>query len=227
MYLVPDHVKPRGHVKPRDYDNTNRRQRSDETRQRIIDTARRLMVERGYHSTTIAEIARTAEVNSDTVYQLVGRKPVLLRELIEQAISGTGEPVAAEERDYVIALRNEPDPKLKLAIYAGATRAIHARLAPLLAALRDAATTEPEALAIWREISDRRAANMRQLATDLQSVGGLRDDLPVDIAADTVWATNSAELYLMLTIERDWAPDRYEAWLVDLWSRFLLPSDRR
>ena len=38
----------------------------------------------------MAGIANRAGVNVDTVYELVGRKPVLLRELIEQAISGTG-----------------------------------------------------------------------------------------------------------------------------------------
>lgn len=215
------------YVKARDYDNTGRRRRSDETRQRIIDTARDLMIDHGYRSTTIAEVARGADVNADTVYRLVGRKPVLLRELIEQAISGTGQAVTAEERDYVIALRDEPDPRLKLAIYARATRAIHARLAPLLLALRDAADTEPEAQAVWLEISERRATNMRRFAQELRSAGGLRDDLPVDVAADTVWATNSAELYLMLTLERGWTPDRYEAWLRDMWSRFLLPPERR
>ena len=40
-----------------------------------------------------------ADVNVDTVYALVGRKPVLLKALIEQAISGTDSAVVAEERD--------------------------------------------------------------------------------------------------------------------------------
>jgi hypothetical protein len=93
-----------------------------------------------------------------------------------------------------------------------------------LASLRDAAVTEPEAQAVWREISDRRAANMRRLVDDLQAAGGVRGELPLDLAADTVWATNSPELYLMLTVERGWTADAYERWLVDIWSRFLLPQ---
>ena len=47
-------------------------------------------------------------------------------------------------------------------------------MAPLLLALRDASATEPEAEQVWREISDRRAANMRKLAGDLEDTGGLR-----------------------------------------------------
>lgn len=39
-----------------------------------------------------------------------------------------------------------------------------------------------------------------------------------------IWATNSAELCVLLTIERGWFPDRYERWLADAWSRLLLAN---
>lgn len=216
-----------GDVKRREYDNAGRRARSDEHRERILEAARSSFVAHGYRSTTIARIARSAGVHPDTVYELVGRKPVLLRELIERAISGTDRAVVGEQRDYVIEMRAEPDPARKLAIYAGAIRRIHARMAPLLTALRDAASTETEAAEVWREISDRRAANMRKLVGDLADAGGLRADLPVDVAADVIWVTSSAEQYLMLTVERGWDPGRYEGWLADLWVRYLLPDAPR
>lgn len=212
-------------VKPRRYDNRTRLERSDETRRAILDAAGASMLERGYRATTVADIARRAGVHVDTVYTLVGRKPVLLRELIERAISGTDEAVPAEDRDYVAAIRAEPEAQRKLAIYARATRNIHARLAPLMLALRDASTTEPEARAVWDEIGGRRAGNMRELARELAAAGGIRADLSIDDAADTIWVTNSAEVYVLLTTERGWAPDRYERWLADTWSRLLLPDD--
>ena len=149
---------------------------------------------------------------------------MLLRELIEQALSGTDAPVAAEDREYVKAVGAEPDPARKLAIYARAVREIQARIAPLLLALRDASATEPDAAEIWREISDRRAANMRKLAQDLEAAGGLRAGLSIDEAADVIWATNSSELFVLLTVERGWPPDRYERWLADTWCRLLLPD---
>jgi AcrR family transcriptional regulator len=204
------------------YDNSARRERSEGTKQRIIGTARALMVERGYRGMTIAEIARRADVHVDTVYELVGRKPVLLRELIEQAISGTDRAVVAEDRDYVKALQAEPHARKKLAIYARAVRAIQTRMAPLLVALRDAAETEPEARQVWLENSDRRAANMRKFARELHGTTELRADLSIEQAADVVWITSSAEVFVMLTSERGWTADRYETWLTDLWSRFLL-----
>ena len=98
------------------------------------------------------------------MYELVGRKPMVLREMIEQAISGTDHAVVAEERSYVMAVRAEPDPAKKLAIYARAACKTHQRMAPLFLALRDASSTEPEAQQVWQEINDRRAANMRKFA---------------------------------------------------------------
>ena len=214
-------------VKSRLYDNAGREAQSEETRQRILDAGRELMVERGYRPTTVAAIAARAGVHVDTVYALVGRKPVLLRELIERALSGTDAPVAAEDRGYVKAIGAEPDPARKLAIYARAVREIQARMAPLLLALRDASATEPDAAEVWREISDRRAANMRKLAQDLEAAGGLRAGLSIEEATDVIWATNSSELYVLLTVERGWPPDRYERWLADTWCRLLLPDTRR
>ena len=211
-------------VKGRQYDNEGRRVQSAETRQRIVDVARGLIVSRGYRATTIAAVAEGAGVHIDTVYALVGRKPVLLRELIEQAISGADRAVAAADRDYVKAIRAASDPRRKLTIYAGAMRAIQARLAPLLVALRDASATEPEARKVWQEISDRRAANMRMLVQDLAAAGGLRAGLSVDEAADVIWVTNSSEVYVLLTVERGWSPDRYERWLAEAWCRLLLPD---
>jgi AcrR family transcriptional regulator len=211
-----------GSVKRRPYNVTNRQASSRETKRRIMSAARETIIERGYRGATVAEIANKAQVNADTIYALVGRKPIILRELIEQAISGTDEPVVAEERDYVRAIRAEPDPKAKLAIYAKAACSIQSRLAPLFLALRDAARTEPEADRVWHEISNRRAANMRKLATDIRDAGGLRQGLPIAEAADVLWATNGSELYVLMTVERRWSVDRYERWLADTWERLLL-----
>jgi AcrR family transcriptional regulator len=208
----------------RRYDSAGRRAASDATRGAILEAARTQLVERGYRATTIADIAAAAGVHVATVYELVGRKPVVLRELLEQAISGTDRAVPADERDYVRAMREELEPAGKLAIYAAAMRAIHGRLAPLLLALRDAATTDPEAAAVWQAISDRRAANMRRLVEDVAAAGGLRADLTVDDAADFIWTTNSPDVYVLLTAERGWTPERYEVWLDDLWQRYLLGS---
>jgi len=195
-----------------------------ETRTRILGVARELITTRGYRATTIAELARRADVHIDTIYALVGRKPEILRELFERAISGTDRAVEPAQREYVQAMRAEPDPGRKLDIYAGALRSIHPRTAPLLLALRDAAATEPEAKSVWKEINDRRSRNMRDLVGELGPRGTLRSGLSIDEAADTIWATASAEMFILLTGERGWSLDTYERWLADTWRRLLLAT---
>jgi AcrR family transcriptional regulator len=216
LLVVPGAVK-------RPYDNEARTAQSHDTKRRILTVAGDLFTAGGYRATTVAQIARTAEVHVDTIYTLVGRKPAILRELIELAISGADRPLPPEERDYVQRMHAEPDVVQKLAIYAAAMRAIQMRLAPLFLALRDAASTEPDARAVWQEISDRRAANMRRLVAALGD-NALRHGLSIDDAADTIWATASSELFVLLTGERHWSPERYEAWLSDTWRRLLLDN---
>jgi AcrR family transcriptional regulator len=205
----------------RAYDNSGRRAQSELTRRQILDAARALVVTKGYRATKVTHIARDAGVHVDTLYALVGRKPQILRELIELAISGTDQPLAPEERDYVQRMQAEPDPARQLEIYAAATRAIQTRMAPLFLALRDAASTEPEAKDVWLQINHRRAANMRRLVTALGD-DALRPGLEIDDAADVVWATASSELFVLLTDERGWTLDRYQQFLTDTWHRLLL-----
>ena len=204
----------------RRYDASRRRQAADRTRQAILDAALELFTGQGYAATPMTAIAQRAGVALDTVYASVGRKPELARLLIETAISGSSQAVPAEERDYVRAIRAAADAETKIGIYASAMRGIAGRLAPVLSIVQQAAPAEPELAALWRQIADRRAANMRRFAADLAVVASLRVD-PGD-AADIIWATNAPELYQLLVSQRGWSPERYERFLADTWRRLLL-----
>src|SRR6185437_2379943 len=206
----------------RSYDASRRKRAADQTRRRIVDAARALFLARGYAATTMAVIAETAEVALDTVYASVGPKPALFRHLVEIAISEIDRPVAAEERDYVRQIQAEANAQRKLELYARATRHIQERLAPLFSILREAAPTHPELAALWEEISQRRARNMRLLSAELAATGGLRAGLSLEEVADVIWATNSPEFYLLLVRERGWVPERFEQWLADTWRQLLL-----
>jgi AcrR family transcriptional regulator len=206
----------------RRYDATKRREAAARTRRAILDAALELFSTRGYTATSMSAIAARADVALDTVYASVGRKPQLARLLIETAISGTTQAVSAEDRDYVQAILAAPDAETKIEIYASAMRMIAGRLAPVLAMLQQAAAAAPELTVLWREISERRAANMRRFVADLAAVAPLRTDL--DEAADIVWATNAPELYQLLVGQRGWTPERYERFLADTWRRVLLAA---
>lgn len=213
MTLMPGPVKRR-------YDATRRREGAARTRAAILDAARELFAERGYAATAMTAIADRAGVALDTVYASVGRKPQLARLLIETAISGTDQAVPARQRDYVRAIQAAPDAATKITIYAAAITAIAPRMALVLSIIQQAARDEPGLAVLWAEIAERRAANMRLFVADLAAVAPLR--LDPDQAADIVWATNAAEMYQLLVIQRGWSPRRYEDFLVDTWRRLLL-----
>jgi len=207
-------------VKSRPYDSRGRQSASAQRRGRILAAARELFVAGGYSGTTMAAVAERAGVATDTVYELVGRKPALFRLLLETAISGRDEAVPAEERDYVQQIHSEPTAQGKLAVYARALPSIHARLAPLLVVLQAAAPTDPALADLWTQISERRAGNMTRFAGELEETGRL--GVSVAEAADVIWATNSPEMYLLLVGQRGWSHERYEHWLAATWQRLLL-----
>jgi AcrR family transcriptional regulator len=206
----------------RAYDGAARREGAAETRRAILVAARELFIARGYAATTMPAIAAAAEVAQDTVYASVGKKPALFRLLVETAISGTDAPVPALQREYVKAIIAEPDPRRKLTIYARAVATIMARVAPLFRVLRQAADSDEDLAQMWREISVRRARNMRDLARDLAATGALREDLTLDEVADVVWSTSSPDVYSLMVGERGWTNDRFAQWLADAWHRLLL-----
>lgn len=158
------------------------------------------------------------------MYATVGRKPALLREVLETAISGTDQVVPANQREYVARVRAARSARAKIAAYVSGLVEVQGRLAPVFLALRDAAAADPESAALWAEIGERRARNMRDFAADLRSTGELRADLTDDEIADIVWSMNGAEYWVLMVGERGWSPARFSEFLVDAWTRLLLTS---
>ena len=208
-------------VNRRRYDAPRRREAADRTRARILAAAGALFRDQGYEPTAVAQIARRAGVSVDTVYAAVGRKPQLVRTVIDDLLGEGRGPVLAEQREYVERIRATEGAAAKLAVYAAALARLHPQVAPLVGALRDAGRGDEECRRAWQELIERRAANMRTFAAELRSTGELRDDLDDAAVGDLVWATNSPEYFLLLA-SRGWSPERYRDHLGDLWTRLLL-----
>jgi AcrR family transcriptional regulator len=206
----------------RRYTSALRAERAAATRRAVLSAARELFAEQGYAATSVAAIAARAGVAVDTLYAAVGRKPVILRQLLETALSGTDDEVPALQRDYVRRVRAAPSAAEKVALYASAVAEVGVRLAPVQLALAEAALTDPECAALRSEINARRAANMRLFAADLRAAGGLRDDLSDDRVADIVWSMNAPEYRALLVGERGWTAEQFGDYLADAWTRLLL-----
>jgi len=216
--------KLRKSVAKRTYDGSSRREAAALNRKAILESAWAMFCEKGYTGTSMQAIAQAAGIALDTVYASVGKKPALFSLLVETAISGADVAIPAEEREYVQAIRAEPEAARKLAIYAGALRSIQQRLAPLFRVLREAALTDAGLAELWNGIAERRSQNMLMFAKDLAETGQLRRDLSIDKVADVLWTMNSPEYYLLLVEGRGWEPAQFEEWLKDAWCRLLLES---
>lgn len=211
-------------LRKRRYDASRRQAAARETRRAILEAAKALFLERGYAPTTMTAIAEAAGVSVETIYLSVGPKAAVVRYLVETALSGTEEPVPAEERDWVQACKAEPNPRLKIRLHATpAICEMYQRLAPLWAVLLEAASPDPELRSLIDELNQRRVGHMRLMVQELAGAGGLRPGLSLDMAADILWATNSPEFYLLLVRERGWSTDVFERWLADAWIDLLLP----
>ena len=165
-----------------------------------------------------SRIPATTCTPEKTPYASVGRKPQLARLLIETAISGTDQAVPAGQRDYVRAIQAAPDAAAKITIYAAAIAAIAPRMALVLGIIQQAARDEPELAALWAEIAERRAANMRLFVADLQRLKGQHLGLYGGWGSrvSPVWARNPSmragrywmRLSRFLTIAASWSTSR-------------------
>lgn len=211
-------------VKRRGYRSQRRAAGAEATRAAIVAAARDMFLELGYARTTVAAVARRAGVNVDTLYATIGRKPQLMRLVLETAISGVDRAVPAEERAYVRAIQAAPTARAKIEIYAAAVAEMSPRTAPVFEALHTAGLTDQTCADLYREITERRAANMLRFAADLRKTGELRDELSDEEVADIVWSTNAVEYYLLLVRDRGWTSQRFGEHLADAWRRLLLKA---
>lgn len=208
-------------VKGRRYDGRRRREAAERTRRRVLLAARELFLADGYAGTPVSAIAARAEVSVDTVYASVGRKPQLLLAVHDMELARAEEPLVAEQRDYVQAIRAEPSAAAKIELYSQALGRVLPSTTPLLEALRVAAAEDAECAATWRAVRERRRAHMHLFAADLLATGELRADLEEAWVADLVWSMNGPE-YFALAVEQGLGPEQYAARVCEVWQRTLL-----
>lgn len=183
------------------------------TRRRIVEAAGQFFVRDGYATTTLQQIADDAGVAVQTVYFHFRNKRSLLKELVDIASVGDDQPVALLDRPWFQEVRTAPDGPETVRSWLRASREIFSRVAPILRIVRDAAGSDPEMAAQWEVNQQQRHTAHRALAEILDAKDALRPGLTVDEAADILFALVSLEIYVLLTVERGWAPEQWECWV--------------
>ena len=169
-------------------------------------------VEAGYAATTIADVARAAGVAVQTVYSAVGGKADLLVEVVNRTIAGDDRDVVLFDREWMAALRAEPDPRRQVRVFADEMTSLGARVVPLVLMMRAAAAGDPEVAAAYQRSAGLRWQTMRDVVSALH---GMRPGLGGERAADLVWTIASPEMYDLLVLQRGWSPADFAAWVAD------------
>src|SRR5687767_6707112 len=178
-----------------------RERRAQLTRDEILRAARRLFAERGYARTSVRDIARTAGVSAQTIYDSVGSKQALvssLNDLIdtEAGIAGLARAAADSE-----------DPRELAATNARITRSILEHCSDIVHALVTGAAAEPELAAVLAEGQRRHTAGARRIVERLGELDALADADP-EAAAATLGAITDIRFALVLKESYGWSPDR-------------------
>jgi AcrR family transcriptional regulator len=204
----------------RPYRSDRRAAQARETRGRILDAAYRELVERGYHATSIETIANQAKVAPQTVYNAFGTKRAILGTLIRRSVRGDeGDPLPLAQPGGD-AVRAEPDPRVRLRIFADDISRRLARVAPLIELLNTAAPGDLELGALLKAIHRQRLGQLRKLAEWIAADTPLRGG--VASAADTMSLLVSAEVYQLATTRSGWSRQRYARWLADSLAALLI-----
>ncbi len=193
------------------------------TRHDVSAAAGRLFVQRGYIATTIRDIADAAGVSRATVFNSVGGKPALLRACYDIATVGDDDPTPLPQRPELLAVRDAPDQRQTIMLYAGVIAGIGDRLSGIYEVFRSAAATDLAIKTQWEQIQAERLGGGRGFVGILAGKGPLRNGLDLEEAGDVVWAHIDASLYHRLVVERGWSRTRFEAWFVRTLTSYLLP----
>ncbi|HET9419660.1 MAG TPA: TetR/AcrR family transcriptional regulator, partial [Nocardioides sp.] len=115
----------------------------------------------------------------------------------------------------------EGDPKGQLRSLLSFDRRLFEHGGDAITVIREAGRTKPELADVVVQGRQRGDRNRRRIFRTWPE-GTLRDDLDVDGARDVYAALSNVDVYLVLTRERGWSPERVEEWWVATVSELIL-----
>jgi AcrR family transcriptional regulator len=193
------------------------------TRRVILDGARRVFAERGYSAVTVKQLAASAGVSVQTIYDTFGSKAGVLMAFVELV------DVESGILDLVRLMPTVTDPREMLALFARMRRQIRERCGDVIGILRSGAVVDPDVAATLAKGVQRRHLGQRAAMERLESHGHLRSGITSTRAADIAAALTADEVCDALVDQRGWSFDEYEQWLAETLALLLLspPASKR
>lgn len=171
----------------------------------MLDAAAELFANEGYTATTIARVARAADVSVELVSSSFGSKGALLMEAVRRV--SYRDQLSLRDSVLALDLASEPDPERRVEAVVDLACSILPSMAPLVPVMHRAADEDVEARAAWIAARERHAETCT-LIVDL-----LAPAPPGPDAVDEVYTALLSENYLAFVDDRGWGLERYAAWL--------------
>ncbi|WP_179619818.1 TetR/AcrR family transcriptional regulator [Nocardioides cavernae] len=189
----------------RPYDASGRRAAAEQRRVFVTVTAAGLFAERGWRGTTIAAVAREADVSVEYVTKTFGGKQALLMEAMRSATFGRRGSL--QDAFAELALADEPDRQVRLDRFVDFACASVVPMAPFVPAMVQGASEDERMRSV---LDTARAGHVEVVreAVPLLATGPVHDD-----AVDEIVVLTRAETYLTFAVELGWAGGRYARWL--------------
>lgn len=207
----------------RSYDASRRREQARERRLAVVLAARELFGRDGFRLTTIAAIAKHAGVSAESVYKGFGTKAALAKAVFDLELAGDDEPVPVAARPATQAIRDEPDVRRKIAMFAAGLAQRQAASARVQILIRDGRHVDDSLGPVWGKLTDEGLTGMTMLGRHLLETGQLRDGIGLDEVRDVLWNYLAIDAYERLVLTQGWPPERYSAWLAHALTSALCP----
>ena len=204
----------------RPYDSAGRRQRAEQNRQAVLESARGLFLESGYARATIAAVAADAAVSTETIYKTFSSKAGLVRAIYNNGLLGSG-PVPAEQRSDLLQSQATDGRKLLLAL-GMFTAEIGPLAVPIRMLIRDAAAGDEEMAHLLVEIDHDRHERMLHNARSMVDHKLLANGITPEFAADIMWFYTSPDVYENLVLGREWTVHELGVFVGDALAAALL-----
>ena len=207
----------------RSYDASGRRAQARARRLAVVLAARDLFERDGYRPTTIAAIAAHAGVSAESVYKGFGTKAALAKAVFDLALAGDDEPVPVAGRPAMQAVRDEPDVRRKIAMFADGLAYRQARSARVTILIRDGRHVDDSLAPVWDKLRDEGLTGMTMLGRHLLQTGQLREGIGLDEVRDVLWNYLAIDHYERLVLSQGWSHERYTRWLAGAITSALCP----
>ena len=140
------------------------------TRAEIRAAAFRLITEQGYAATTVDQIAKAADVSTQSVYASFDGKAGILEQAVH--LLRTGNPAGhTRDSEAARALAEMTDLRERSRASAALTRAVHEPSAAVIAIVERASATDPALADLHDRLREQRRASVAQTTAQLERAG--------------------------------------------------------